>query len=75
MVKEPTPKELLAQRKEQLFFSEIESRKERQQTIIAQCDDQIGYFQSQIAIQEQLKQDAVDLLAELEKRHPSPKVK
>lgn len=66
-----SPEELLVQRKEQLFSADIEESKTRQQRVIAQCNNEIEYFQTQIGKLEQQKQDAQDLLDELESRFPA----
>jgi len=67
-----TTAELLIERKDQLFTSEIDEAKGKQRAIIAQCNNEIDYSKAQIAKQESRRQDAEDLLAELEERYPTP---
>jgi len=57
--------------KEQLFLDEIDKSKERQSLLITQYDNEIAYFQTQIAMLEQRKKDAQDLLNETETRYPT----
>ena len=67
----PSSEELLSERKEELFSTDIEERKAKQGQIIALCNNEIQYCQAQITKLEQQRQDAQDLLDELETRYPT----
>ena len=67
----PSSEELLAERKEELFSNEIEGRKAQQGQVITRCNNEIQYCQAQITKLEQQRQDAQDLLDELETRYPT----
>ena len=71
MVMEKTPEEILIEEKEILFTNDMEESKARQQRIIAHCDSEIEYAQTQISIQEAKRVAAQKPLDELEARYPT----
>jgi len=71
MVMEKTPEELLIKEKELLFTNDMEESKERQQRIIARCDNTIDEAQNIISTYEGKKLAAQKLLEELEARFPT----
>ena len=72
MVMQPlSAEELLVERKEVLFTSEIDESKGKQIQIIAHCNSEIESFQAKITSLEQRRANAQDLLDELEKRYPA----
>ena len=65
-----TAAEILTERKTQLFASEIEESKRKQELLITQCNNGIDYSKAQITKLEALRQNAQDLLDELNTRYP-----